>query len=107
MNGRIKTSIVFVIILGVVLSSYGSCAAEQAQGIGKKPSAESMVVDFLVIRPLGIVATAVGTVIFVGSLPFSIAGGNAKVAYQKLVEEPTKFTFKRPLGEWEKGVWDY
>ena len=58
-----------------------------------------MVGDLLVIRPVGIVATAVGTVVYVISLPFSLAGGNEEEARQKLLIEPAEYTFTRPLGE--------
>jgi hypothetical protein len=46
-----------------------------------------------------VVATAIGTVFFVVSLPFSAAGGNIDIASEKLVKKPARFTFKRPLGE--------
>jgi hypothetical protein len=62
-------------------------------------SAEAMVADVIVARPVGLVATVVGSVVYVVSLPFSLLGGNEKQAREKLVKEPTAFTFKRPLGE--------
>jgi len=55
--------------------------------------------DLLVVRPLGMAATAVGAVIYVISLPFSLAGGNEEEARQKLVLDPAGYTFTRPLGE--------
>ena len=58
-----------------------------------------MIGDLMVIRPLGIVATAVGSIAYIISLPFSLAGGNEEEARQKLVIEPAKYTFTRPLGE--------
>lgn len=62
-------------------------------------SAEAMVADVIVARPVGLVATVVGSAVYVVSLPFSLLGGNEKQAREKLVKEPTAFTFKRPLGE--------
>lgn len=59
----------------------------------------AMTIDILLVRPLGIVATAVGSAIFVVSLPFSALGGNVKEAGKTLVVEPFFYTFKRPLGE--------
>jgi len=32
-------------------------------------------------------------------LPFSAAGGNVDAATEKLIKEPAKYTFDRPLGE--------
>jgi hypothetical protein len=58
-----------------------------------------MVVDALLLRPLGIVATVVGAAVCVVSLPFSAAAGNTDEACQKLVKEPAGYTFQRPLGE--------
>ena len=69
--------------------------------IGEPGSGEAMIADVLVARPVGLVATVVGSAVYVVSLPFSLLGGNEKQARQKLVVEPTEFTFKRPLGEYE------
>ena len=58
-----------------------------------------MMGDLVVMRPLGIAATVVGSVFYVLSLPFSLAGGNEPEARQKLVNDPAGYTFKRPLGD--------
>jgi len=58
-----------------------------------------MMGDLAVMRPLGIAATAVGSVFYVLSLPFSLAGGNEAEARQKLVKDPAGYTFMRPLGD--------
>lgn len=63
------------------------------------PSAAAMGFDMLLVRPLGLVSTVAGTGLFVVSLPFSILGLNADDAAVRLVGEPAKFTFVRPLGE--------
>ena len=62
-------------------------------------SAEAMVADVVIARPIGLVSTIVGSTVYVVSLPFSLLGGNEKQAREKLVKEPSEFTFKRPLGE--------
>jgi hypothetical protein len=62
-------------------------------------SAEAMVADALVARPIGLVTTLVGSAVYIVSLPFSLLGGNEKQAREKLVYGPSAFTFKRPLGE--------
>jgi len=58
-----------------------------------------MFADFILVRPVGIVALVAGSVLFVISLPFSALGGNVKAAAKSLVIKPAKFTFTRPLGE--------
>jgi hypothetical protein len=66
-----------------------------------EPSAGAMAVDAVAVRPLGLVATVIGTGLFVISLPFSALGGNVDEAAQQLVVAPARFTFKRPLGEYD------
>ena len=65
-------------------------------------SAEAIMVDTLLLRPLGFAATVVGTAMFVVSLPFSIPTKRVDKAAQKLVVEPAKYTFTRPLGQESK-----
>jgi len=57
-----------------------------------------MVIETLICRPAGLVATVIGTTVWAVSLPFSLAGGNEKEARKKLVYEPAAYTFKRPVG---------
>lgn len=62
------------------------------------PSAEAMIVDGLLYRPLSLAGTLVGTGLFIVTLPFSLIGGNADEAGQRLVVEPANSTFDRCLG---------
>ena len=99
MHKIIKQSIVFVVITTLMIMPLGSISFAQDQPQDQEITAEKMIFDFIVVRPLGIVATTVGTCFFIVSLPFSLGGGNTKVAYQKMIVEPLKYTFKRPLGD--------
>ncbi|MEQ8858295.1 MAG: hypothetical protein RIC56_06580 [Pseudomonadales bacterium] len=63
-----------------------------------EPSAAAMTGDLLIARPLGIVATTLGTAAFIVSLPFSAAGGNVGEAADTLVVGPARETFVRCLG---------
>lgn len=63
-----------------------------------RPTAEEMIVDGLIYRPLGLAGTIVGTGLFIVTLPFSLLGGNADDAADRLVVEPAKNTFTRCLG---------
>ena len=94
-----KQSIVFLLIAVLVLIPFSTTALAESQKLNDENSAEAMAADLFIVRPLGIVATLVGSAIFVVSLPFSTLGGNTNVAYQKLVKDPAKFTFKRALGD--------
>lgn len=62
-------------------------------------SGGAMIVDAVFARPLGFVATVIGTAVYTVSLPFSIAGGNEHDARKNLVYSPAGYTFKRPLGQ--------
>lgn len=52
------------------------------------PSYETMVVDTVVGKPLQLVTALTGTAAYLVSLPFSLIGGNADQAQQKLFVEP-------------------
>ncbi|HEU0198594.1 MAG TPA: hypothetical protein VFQ88_15450 [Nevskiaceae bacterium] len=64
------------------------------------PAAGAMIFDLLLVRPLGLVATALGTGLFIVNLPLSVFEKNAPAQpFQKLVVDPARFTFTRPLGD--------
>jgi len=58
----------------------------------------AMAGDLLFARPIGLLATVLGSAAFVVSLPFTLLGGNVGEAAEVLVVKPAKFTFVRPLG---------
>jgi len=64
-------------------------------------SGEKMVLDAVVLRPVGLVTTVAGSAVYVVSLPFSLLGGNEAEVRESLVYEPARYTFKRPLGDIE------
>lgn len=64
----------------------------------KNPPAYAMVGDIVIARPFGIVATVVGTGLFIISLPFTALGGNVDEAADALVGTPARETFARCLG---------
>ena len=66
--------------------------------VDEDPSALVMTSDLLLVRPVLFAATVIGTVAYVISLPFSLAGGNAAEAGNTLVVGPAKATFVRCLG---------
>ena len=92
MQNRIKSRALIVLICAVI------GAPAFAQNPEGRPGDYAMVADLLVARPLGVVFTAVGAVVFVVSLPFTAAGGGVKEAANGLVVGPAKETFVRCLG---------
>ena len=73
------------------------------QAIARSAEHESngaaMAADLVIVRPIGLLATVLGSAVFVVSLPFTLLGGNVEEAAKALVVEPARFTFVRPLGE--------
>ncbi|HYD50915.1 MAG TPA: hypothetical protein VEB21_21340 [Terriglobales bacterium] len=67
-----------------------------------EPSAAAMAADVLISRPLSLVTTVIGSVLFVGSMPFSAAAGDVETPAARLVGDPARYTFRRPLGELER-----
>ena len=75
----------------------GSVEVDQEQ-ITRDPTSGETFVDAVLGRPLGLLSMVVGTGAFIVSLPFSIPSGTADYAAKVLVQTPTRFTFKRPMG---------
>ncbi len=98
MKNATKT-LVFFIIAAIVTVPFGSSVMAQEETGRKETDPEKIALDILLVRPLGLVALAVGTVLSLTALPFSLLGGNHKEVHQKLVVEPAKFTFTRPVGD--------
>ncbi len=94
-----KKSLVIVMITALIVIPFASAALAAEYFEAEDPSGGAMIFDFIMVRPIGIIATAVGSVFFVVSWPFSALGDNVDTASEKLVKEPAAFTFKRPLGE--------
>lgn len=92
-----KQTIAVVSVLIMLLSV--SSSALSADQTTNPPSAEEIVLDAILIRPLGIASIAAGTVFFVAALPFTIPSRSVGIAARRLVAEPFKFTFTRPMGE--------
>ena len=99
MHRRTKRSLVFVMVAFLVCTTTGFSALAQEKDLEKDATMEGIIVDFVVLRPMGIVSTAIGTGFFFASLPFSVSTGSLGVAFKKLVADPAIYTFARPLGD--------
>jgi hypothetical protein len=65
----------------------------------EEPTAGEMLADTVLVRVPMLLATVVGVVTFVVTLPLSALGGNVGQAGNTLVLEPAEYTFLRPLGD--------
>ena len=91
-----KTVTALCLLLVLLLSSSPALADEDLE-----TSSIGIVIDVVLVRPIGIASIAIGAGGFVISLPFSLPTKSADVAAKKLVGDPFKFTFMRPVGELE------
>lgn len=64
----------------------------------ESPDSSTMLFDLVILRPLGVGLCALGISAAILSIPFTLASPNKEEVGKKLVEEPFKFTFSRPLG---------
>jgi hypothetical protein len=96
-----KKTLILMTVASLLIIPFGSTAMAQEYFETEEPSGGAMMYDLCVVRPVGLVATALGSVAFVLSWPFSALGDNSDVAGQKLVKDPAKYTFVRPLGEFQ------
>lgn len=89
----------------LLLTIVGTASAAQSDEFYVEPqTAEKMLLDIALIRPLGIVGTALGSIAFVVSYPFAAWGGNTDETYRYLVADPAQYTFRRPIGHFEKDM---
>jgi ABC-type Fe3+ transport system permease subunit len=80
------------------------CAAAPAEemlddDIDHAPSAEMMTIDLLVMRPLSLAGTVIGTAVFIVALPFNAITLNFADPARRLIVEPAEYTFTRKLGD--------
>ncbi len=99
MRNTVKSWVVLGVIAALIAVSFATSALAQEYFQTKEPGGGAMMYDMVVVRPIGLVATAVGSVFWLISLPFSASGDNVDTATEKLVKEPAAYTFDRPLGE--------
>ena len=86
---KIKHFLIILVLLAFVSTSV------QATEV---PSGGEMMIDAILIRPLGLVSVALGSALFVVSLPFTLISGSVKQSGKRFVGYPLKFTFTRKLG---------
>ncbi len=90
MRAKLLTSIC---VLAVGLGGAISSVAEE----NDVPMAAAA--DALVVRPACLVATVVGSAVFIVALPAALLSKSVKKAADTLVVKPANATFTRPLGD--------
>ncbi len=101
-RSRMQSGVALLVaVLFLCATSLVHAAEDSYMARTEDVSAEAMIADGLLLRPAGIAATVLGTVVFVVTLPFSIPTRSVGKAAQKLIVDPARYTFVRPLGQIE------
>ncbi|MBZ4193998.1 MAG: hypothetical protein LAE24_06790 [Candidatus Contendobacter sp.] len=93
-------------ILAFTLTLTVSPTGAQNRPPPPQPTPGATATDLLLARPGGLAATALGSVIFVIGLPFTLINGSTNQSAQTLMGRPAQYTFSRPLGENIGGMGD-
>jgi uncharacterized membrane protein YhhN len=94
-------TLIIVVLTAFLLNS--AVIPAMAQDPISEVTGEGMIADFLVLRPLGLVATVGGIAFFIASLPYTVwTAKRFKTAGHNLVMVPVTYTFIRPLGEFDE-----
>jgi hypothetical protein len=88
----------FIISLCVMTVGLGSANRASAYS---EDDGMAMIADVVIARPACFVATAVGSVFFVVSLPFALISKSVKQTANALVVVPARATFTRPVGDFD------
>ena len=88
-------SILLLFTASFVYAEESSIQPEEQSDI----TAEKILADVFLLRPLGLVATAFGAATFLVTLPLTAALNNHEVVGKQLVGKAWEFTFKRPVGQ--------
>lgn len=100
MQKLIQGSIVFFLAALLMAAPLAPRALAQAEAETEEATAGSMTYDLLVMRPVGLAAAGIGSIIFVLALPLTLLNDEVDDASQKLISDPWEYTVHRPLGTW-------
>ena len=89
-----KRTLAAICVIALLSTAATPALAEEYE----KTDPGAIVMDVLLVRPLGIVSMTLGAGIFVLSLPFAIPSRSVMTVGRKLIVEPVRFTFTRRLG---------
>jgi len=90
MKGLKKAFLLFLIISMVIGTIYSTGWTQDTD-----TNDQYNMLDLLVARPLGVLAAAIGTGIFIVSLPFTLPTRSVDDSFYMFVVEPWKFSYVR------------
>jgi hypothetical protein len=100
---RFKMTVSMVAIASILLLSVASFV--RAEGTDPQVpdetdvTAEKILADVFVLRPIGLVATVFGIATYIVALPITLITKSDETVGKKLVGAPWKYTFQRRVGD--------
>jgi hypothetical protein len=83
-----------------LLTILGAPALAQDEDImTEEVSGGTVMFDLVILRPLGLASQILGLGVSLVALPVAGLMGNSEEVAEKLIVEPAKFTWGRPLGQ--------
>lgn len=96
---RLRQTLIALLVAAVAVApSVGTARDDTVTG----DKGSDMLVDLVIVRPVGVAATIVGAVAFVVALPFTIPSGSVATSAREMVARPAEYTFNRPLGSFDR-----
>lgn len=95
---KFRSRTVIAVVTAAMIAASPVAMAREAGTFASPDTGEEMLFDAVFVRPFALVGTALGTVAFVFTLPFTLLGQNVEEAGKQLVLKPGEYTFVRPLG---------
>ena len=94
---------IIALLIAILLMATPSLAITDNEKEFEDPqvNAAYIVGDAIIARPVGLVMTVAGFGLFIISSPFALISKSAGKTWDGLVVYPAKFTFTRPMGEFE------
>jgi hypothetical protein len=94
----------FVVVLAVAMLSV-PCGPALADSAARSFPAQNngmddvpVIIDVLILRPVGLAACVVGLAAAVIAMPFALPSNSTDKVYRALIADPFHYTFRRPLG---------
>jgi hypothetical protein len=93
------TVLTVLIIMVVIQPVFGQDMYKSQDQQRPTTRGDAVILDLVLLRPFGLIASALGLVTSVAATPFALISHSEGETYRALVVEPLGYTFKRPLGD--------
>ncbi len=99
-QSRLQKAGIAALVAAMMLSPATPALAQRAEPVTGDRGTD-MAVDLILVRPLGIAATVIGTAGFLVALPFTVPTGSVGETAREWIGAPLEYTFNRRLGDFD------